>query len=424
MLYDGEYLRLVSHWCRSWKLERGQLLPKVVCQQWAAEYIQKTPDPLGNYALAWNRVVWELYDSPIPHQAYACDRALDWVIRRQERRLMVEADQAQRNGQSIEEFGLVQKALDLHKLAAKARTKFLTFGENTALEFSSLQEVIPRHVIPMGWPEVDEVCNGGMGRRELWLAAAPPNTGKTTTLCNWAARWLMQGRLVVYVTLEQQDTQIRDKVISATARQPAALLRRDPETLRRWSEWVFNRGGMLAVQEYPSGHATVEQVYSDIALIGSQYSRAVDVVIVDYADLLKLPASKDHRHGLNQIYVKLRGLAQMQDTLVVSATQTNRSSVHREAITIDYLAEDFQKAAVADGVISLCQTQQEQQSGHLRMFWAKNRHGPKFSSVLCEMQPSICTLDTISTSTAQAVLPNPAVLANAFLQHYAQPQAS
>jgi hypothetical protein len=49
----------------------------------------------------------------------------------------------------------------------------------------------------------------------------------------------------------------------------------------------------------------------------------------------------------------------------------------KEIITIQDIAEDIGKAAIADVIIALCQTRDEEQMNQCRLFMAKVRDGTK-----------------------------------------------
>ncbi len=102
-----------------------------------------------------------------------------------------------------------------------------------------------------------------------------------------------------------------------------------------------------------------------------------DMVIVDYADLLRpRSTSAEKRHELENIYEELRAIAQKYECVVITASQTNRSGLNAEVITMEAISEAFNKCFVADFIYSLSRTPQDKQSNKGRIFIAKNRNGP------------------------------------------------
>ena len=61
---------------------------------------------------------------------------------------------------------------------------------------------------------------------------------------------------------------------------------------------------------------------------------------------------------------------------MVTASQTNRSGLNAEVITMEAISEAFSKCFVADFIFSLSRTPQDKQANTGRVFIAKNRNGP------------------------------------------------
>jgi hypothetical protein len=72
----------------------------------------------------------------------------------------------------------------------------------------------------------------------------------------------------------------------------------------------------------------------------------------------------------------MRGLAQKYDIPVWTASQTNRSGLNAEVITMESISEAFSKCFVADLICSISRTVEHKEENKGRMFVAKNRNGP------------------------------------------------
>jgi hypothetical protein len=102
------------------------------------------------------------------------------------------------------------------------------------------------------------------------------------------------------------------------------------------------------------------------------------LIIVDYADLLKPTTflKDEKRHQLESIYEELRGLSQIHKCPLWTASQTNRSGLNAEVITMEAISEAFNKCFVADFIFSLSRTIDDKSVNGGRVFIAKNRNGP------------------------------------------------
>ena len=136
--------------------------------------------------------------------------------------------------------------------------------------------------------------------------------------------------------------------------------------------------GQLIIKEYPTKSATTRTLNTHLEKL-RQKGIEPDMVIVDYADLLKPTAtgfkSQELRHSLGNLYEELRGIAQTWDIPVWTASQTNRSGLNAEVITMESISEAFSKCFVADFICSISRTMEDKTENKGRMFVAKNRNG-------------------------------------------------
>jgi hypothetical protein len=79
---------------------------------------------------------------------------------------------------------------------------------------------------------------------------------------------------------------------------------------------------------------------------------------------------------LESIYEELRGIGQEFECPVWTASQTNRSGLGEEVITMEKISEAFNKCFVADFIFSLARTADDKITNGGRMYIAKNRNGP------------------------------------------------
>ncbi len=101
------------------------------------------------------------------------------------------------------------------------------------------------------------------------------------------------------------------------------------------------------------------------------------MIIVDYADLLRPHTHyKEKRNELESIYESLRGIAQEFQCPLWTASQTNRSGLNAEVVTMESISEAFNKCFVADFICSISRTIKDKNANTARMFIAKNRNGP------------------------------------------------
>jgi replicative DNA helicase len=167
-------------------------------------------------------------------------------------------------------------------------------------------------------------------------------------------------------------------------------------------EEVSKLSGKLIVKEYPTRSATIGTLKSHLEKM-KLMGHTPDVIIVDYADLLKPTSfSKDEkRHQLETIYEELRGLSQIHACPLWTASQTNRSGLNAEVITMEAISEAFNKCFVADFIFSISRTIDDKAVNAGRVFIAKNRNGPDGMVYPIFMDTSNVTIKVFEPSSTE-----------------------
>ena len=246
-------------------------------------------------------------------------------------------------------------------------------GYDYIKDFEKRFELRVRNEVATGWSEIDDICKGGLGRGELGVVIAPTGAGKSMVLVHLGSAAVKQGKTVVHYTLELQDTSIASRYDSCITGVPLSDLISFKELVY---EAVQDVPGQLLIKEYPTKSAKVGTLRSHLEKLRQRGVNA-DMVIVDYADLLKAQSvHRERRHDLQSIYEDLRGLAQEFECPIWTASQTNRSGLNAEVITMESISEAFNKCFVSDFIFSLSRTVEDKTANTGRFFVAKNRFGP------------------------------------------------
>ncbi len=247
------------------------------------------------------------------------------------------------------------------------------FGHDYIKDFEERYTITSRDPVSTGFERVDEICKGGLGKSELGVVIAPTGAGKSMVLVHLGAEALKQGKTVVHYTLELQDTIVGNRYDSCISEVPLGdLFHNKKQVLYK----IKDIPGQLIIKEYPTKSASTETIKQHIERLKKKGIKP-DMVIVDYADLLRpTRTSKEKRYDLENTYEELRAIAQIYKCPVWTASQTNRSGLNAEVITMEAISEAFNKCFVADFICSLSRTVQDKQANKGRMFIAKNRNGP------------------------------------------------
>lgn len=246
-------------------------------------------------------------------------------------------------------------------------------GYEYLTDFEERYQLRARNPQSTGWEHIDEITQGGLGRSELGVVVAPTGAGKSMVLTCLGAKAILEGKTVVHYTFELSDTVIGRRYDSCITNVPL-------KDLNSFKEQVYDEiselNGSLIIKEYPTKSASTQTLKTHLEKLKK---RGIDVgmIIVDYADLLKpVNFTREKRHDLENIYEELRGIAQIYECPLWTASQTNRSGLNAEVVTMEAISEAFNKCFVADFICSVSRTAQDKVNNTGRMFIAKNRNGP------------------------------------------------
>jgi replicative DNA helicase len=247
------------------------------------------------------------------------------------------------------------------------------FGHDFIADFEERYK--PRFRLPVttGWDEIDNITSGGLGRNELGVVIAPTGAGKSMALVHLGSQAIKEGKTVVHYTLELQDTVVACRYDSCITQYPLSDLSNFKDEI---FEEIKDLDGTLIVKEYPTKSASTNTIKAHLSRL---VKRGIEpgMIIVDYADLLRpVVIRKEKRAELESIYEELRGISNEFNCPVWTASQTNRSGLNAEVVTMEQISEAFNKCFVSDFICTLSRTIEDKQNNRAKMFIAKNRNGP------------------------------------------------
>jgi hypothetical protein len=229
-----------------------------------------------------------------------------------------------------------------------------------------------RATLTTPWDSVNSVMDGGLGGGELGVLVAPAGIGKTWCLQSLGAHLVRCGKTVVHYTLELNANYVGlryDTVFSGTPTSNIKYYKDDVQKV------IDKLDGKLIIKYYPTRSASVNTLAAHLKQMEIQEIKP-DVVIVDYADILK-PTTfyKEKRHATGETYENLRGMAGEFELPIWTASQANRSSLEEEVIDATKIAEDYSKVMTADFVMSISRKVEDKIANTGRFHVIKNRFG-------------------------------------------------
>jgi len=237
-----------------------------------------------------------------------------------------------------------------------------------------------RHTMTTGWDVIDDLMDGGLAPGELGVVMAPAGIGKSWLLINIGANAVKDGKTVIHYTLELNENYVGQRYDSVLTGINAQNLKNHQEDIENK---MLSLSGDLTVKYYPTKSVSVMGIKAHIEKT-IMLGKKPDIVIVDYADLLKV-SQKDKHEALEELYEDLRGMAGEYDVPVWTATQANRSALEDDVIEADKIASSYGKVMVSDFLMSLSRKVEDKMSGTGRGHVIKNRFGPDGITLPCKI---------------------------------------
>jgi len=234
--------------------------------------------------------------------------------------------------------------------------------------------------IPFDLSLFNKITKGGLPNKTLNIALAGTGVGKSLFMCHCASSALLQGKNVLYITLEMAEEKIAERIDANLLNIPIQKLSDFPKVMfeKKIANLAKKTQGKLIIKEYPTASAHVGHFKSLINDLALKRSIRPDIIFVDY---LNICASQRYKGSIvnSYTYVKaiaeeLRGLAVEANVPIVSATQTTRSGYGSSDVDLTDTSESFGLPATADLMFALISTEELEDQNQIMVKQLKNRY--------------------------------------------------
>ena len=227
----------------------------------------------------------------------------------------------------------------------------------------------------------NKITKGGIPNKTLNIALAGTGVGKSLFMCHVASSVLLQGKNVLYITLEMAEEKIAERVDANLLNIPVQQLTDLPRMMfdKKIESLAKKTQGQLIIKEYPTASAHSGHFRALLNELALKKSFRPDIIFIDY---LNICASSRYRANANvnsYSYIKaiaeeLRGLAVESNVPIVSATQTTRSGFGSSDVDLTDTSESFGLPATADLMFALISTEELEGVNQLMVKQLKNRY--------------------------------------------------
>ena len=235
--------------------------------------------------------------------------------------------------------------------------------------------------IPFDLDCFNKITKGGLPAKTLNIALAGTGVGKSLFMCHVAAGAMVQGKNVLYITLEMAEEKIAERI-------DANLLNVTLDDLVDLPKEMYDKKvarvrekctGKLIIKEYPTASASVTHFRTLLNELNLKRSFVPDIIFIDYLNIccssrIKAGANINSYTYVKSIAEELRGLAVECNVPIVSATQTTRSGFTSSDPGLEDTSESFGLPATADLMFALISSEELEEMGQLMVKQLKNRY--------------------------------------------------
>jgi replicative DNA helicase len=248
-------------------------------------------------------------------------------------------------------------------------------GHEYMVDIEKRMSQMARKTVKTNWTEIDALMDGGLAGGELGIITACAGSGKSWVLAKMGAEAMRQGKNVLHYTLELNENYVG-------LRYDACFTGIDFQNIRNNIDIVKKKiaevPGKLIIKYFPIKTVSAHSLKLHAERIQTLGTK-VDMIIVDYADILRPSQSERNSNSYSEaggIYEELRGVAGELQVPIWSASQSNRAAMDEDIIQANNISDSYRKIMTADFVISLSRKMSDKQANTARFHVIKNRFGP------------------------------------------------
>lgn len=235
--------------------------------------------------------------------------------------------------------------------------------------------------VPFDLDMFNKITKGGLSKKTLNIALAGTGVGKSLFMCHVGASVLVQGKNVLYITMEMAEERIAERI-------DANLLNLSMDELKVVDKDIYESRiqkiakkthGKLIVKEYPTASAHAGHFRALLEELKLKREFIPDIIFIDYLNICSSQRIKQGANINSYTYVKaiaeeLRGLAVEYNVPIVSATQTTRSGYTNSDPGLEDTSESFGLPATADFMFALVSNEELEQLNQIIVKQLKNRY--------------------------------------------------
>ena len=234
--------------------------------------------------------------------------------------------------------------------------------------------------IPFDLEIFNKITNGGVAKKSLLLLIGGTGTGKTRMKCHMAAANLMDGKDVLYLTMEMAEERIAERIDANLLNIPVNSIKDIgvKAFTSKFDKLKEKTTGQLIIKEYPTASASAIHFRNLLNELRRKRKFIPDIIYVDYLNICASARYKNFDNSyavIKGVAEELRGLAVEFNLPIITSAQVNRSGNNNSDLEMDHVSESFGISMTADAMFGLITTEELTARNQIMVKQLKNRWG-------------------------------------------------
>ncbi len=232
-------------------------------------------------------------------------------------------------------------------------------------------------IVATPWDPINERIAGGLHGGRLYIVGARPGEGKSIIGHNLAEHAASLGHPALVFSVEMGDLEVTGRMVANGATVEMAEISRRDLSARSWDQFAEYAARATSYPLFVNDRADLSLSYVKSECRAQKRRTGLDVVMIDYLQLLKSERNVPREQQVAHISRSLKELSRELDAAVIVPAQLNRQAVARDRPSLADLRESGSIEADADVVMLLARQHDDKgnANGLLGINLAKNRHG-------------------------------------------------
>jgi archaellum biogenesis ATPase FlaH len=234
-----------------------------------------------------------------------------------------------------------------------------------------------------GWSDLDNSFYGGVSRGELHLFIGASGTGKSLFMQNLALNWIQMGLNGVYITLELSEELTAMRLDSMLCGIASKDIYKNLDDIELRVALDAKKSGRLKIKYMPP-QTNTNAIRAYLKELSIKEKFRPDFIMVDYIDLM-MPSSA--KVDISDYFTKdklsseeLRQLAVDSKSIMISASQLNRSGFDEPELSAGSIAGGVSKYYTVDSLMGIYTNRTMKDNGVIQLQLLKTRNSGSVGS--------------------------------------------